>query len=246
VPILLYHHVAVSPVNSRYYVRPDRFEDQLKLLHNWEYSPITTSRLVETITRGSLLPPRPILITFDDGNEDNYTTAFPIMQKYGFTGVLYIVADYVDTPGYMTAAQIKEMAAAGWEVGSHSLTHRDLTQNPDAQRGEIVESRKKLEAMLGVPILTFAYPFGRLDNSAADYAHFAGYIAAMDATGFTADQGMGNLFALQRCEIKGSDNAKSITRFLPWLGDPIFLPTPTATATRIPSRTPIPTWTWNP
>ncbi len=91
VPILLFHHIAVSPVGSRYYVPPETFDSELKLLHDWGYTTITTSKLVQAITQGASLPPRPLLLTFDDGNEDIYTNAFPILQKYGFTGVLYVV-----------------------------------------------------------------------------------------------------------------------------------------------------------
>lgn len=246
VPILLYHHIAVSPIDSRYYVRPDMFDAQLKLLHDWGYTTITTSMLVQAITQGASLPPHPILLTFDDGNEDNYTAAFPIMQKYGFTGVLYIVVEYMNQPSYLTTSQIKEMAAAGWEIGSHSETHHSLLVGEDQQRFEIVQSRTDLESRLGVPILTFAYPFGLEDSAAGDYVHFAGYIAGMGATGFTWDQGKGNLFVLQRCEIKGSENVKSFTRFLPWIGDPSFLPTDTPTPTPTASRTPIPTYTQYP
>lgn len=246
VPILLYHHIAVSPIDSRYYVRPDMFDAQLKLLHDWGYTTITTSMLVQAITQGASLPPHPILLTFDDGNEDNYTAAFPIMQKYGFTGVLYIVVEYMNQPSYLTTSQIKEMAAAGWEIGSHSETHHSLLVSGDQQRFEIVQSRTDLESRLGVPILTFAYPFGLEDSAAGDYVHFAGYIAGMGATGFTWDQGKGNLFVLQRCEIKGSENVKSFTRFLPWIGDPSFLPTDTPTPTPTASRTPIPTYTQYP
>jgi hypothetical protein len=81
VPILLYHHIDISPTNSQYYVSPDKFEEQMKLLRDWEYTTITTEMLVKAIRKGSTLPPRPILVTFDDGNLDNYTIAFPIMQN---------------------------------------------------------------------------------------------------------------------------------------------------------------------
>ncbi len=245
VPILLYHHIAVSPISSRYYVPPDKFETEIKLLHDWGYTPITTTMLVKAITTGASLPPRPILITFDDANEDNYTNAFPIMKKYGFTGVLYLPYDYIGTNGYLTVDQIKEMAAAGWEIGSHTLSHpiNFSTLSPSAMRSEIVDSRKKLAALLGLPILTFAYPFGDAPSSATDYVIFARYIAAMGATGYTADQGTGNLFVLQRCEIKGSDDARSMTRFLPWLGAASFFPTDTPTPTATPTWTPKPTWT---
>ena len=246
IPILLFHHIAVSPIDSRYYVPPDRFEAELKLLHNWGYQTITTSALVNAITTGASLPPRPILLTFDDGNEDNYTNAFPIMKRNGFTGVLYIVVQYMDQPNYLTVPQIQEMAAAGWGVGSHSETHSDLISSPETMRYEIVQSRRDLQDRLEVPILTFAYPFGVEDSAAGDYVHFAGYIAAMGASGYTWVQGKGNLFVLQRCEIKSSDDVRSITRFLPWLGDPSFLPTNTPTPRATPSRTPIPTYTQYP
>jgi peptidoglycan/xylan/chitin deacetylase (PgdA/CDA1 family) len=235
VPILLYHRIAVSDTDSRYYVTPEKFEEQLKLLHDWEYTTITTVQLIQAITQGTKLPPRPMLITFDDGHLDNYTTAFPIMQKYGFTGVLYLVYNYMNTDQYMNDSQVLEMYHAGWEVGSHSINHYDLTKlNDEKKRREIVESRQLLEEQLGVPILTFAYPFGYKDPAVVDYVNFAGYIGAMGASGYTPAQGDWNLYYLQRVEIKGNEDAKTFTRFLPWQGDPAFLPTDTP----VPPSTP--------
>ncbi len=204
VPIILYHRIDISPINSQYYVPPAKFEEEMKLLHDWGYQTISTELLIKAITEGADLPPRPLLITFDDGHLNNYTTAFPIMQKYGFTGVLYIVANYMGVDQYMTADQIKEMAAAGWEVGSHSISHADLTAlDPYRQRYEVVESRTILEEALGVPVRTIAYPFGISSPGVIDYAHFAGYIGGM-SLGYTYDQGVGNLFTMQRRDIKGT------------------------------------------
>lgn len=231
VPILIYHHIDVSPTNNPHFVSPEKFEEQLKLLRDWGYTSISTTLLVQAITEGALLPPRPILLTFDDANQDNYTNAFPLMQKYGFTGVLYLPFYYIGAPGCLTVEQIKEMVAAGWEVGSHSLTHPDLRQIVQSarMRAEIVESRRKLEELLGVPILTFAYPFGSVGNAAIDYVKSAGYIAGMGATGYTAHQWKSILYNLQRIEIRGNEDARTFTRFLPWHGDPSFLPTVTPT-----------------
>jgi peptidoglycan/xylan/chitin deacetylase (PgdA/CDA1 family) len=228
VPILLYHRIDVSSTDSRYYVPPEKFEEQMGLLHNWGYSSITPKTLIEAITEGAKLPPRPFLITFDDGHLDNYSTAFPIMQKYGYTGALYLVVNYIGADGYMDVDQILEMYDAGWEMGSHSTNHFDLT-NLDQQmlRAEVVGSRKSLEKMLGIPIETFAYPFGIQNSSAIDYVRFAGYTGAMGASGYTSAQGKWNLYYLQRVEIKGTEDAKTFTRFLPWQGDPEFLPTDT-------------------
>ena len=103
----------------------------------------------------------------------------------------------------MDAYQIRELYAKGWEVGSHSTSHINLIERTDRQRDEIVDSKQKLESKLGIPILTFAYPFGAYDEDSVHYAHFAGYIAAM-GLGDSAIQGPKNLFYLYRKEINSS------------------------------------------
>jgi peptidoglycan/xylan/chitin deacetylase (PgdA/CDA1 family) len=224
-PILLYHQIAVSQTNSRYYTSPEKFDAQMKLLHDWGYSSITTELLVKAIKEGADLPLHPVLITFDDGDLNVYTAAFPIMQKYGFTGVLYIVGNYVGIPGYMNTDQIKEMAAAGWEVGSHSMSHLDLKSlDEQRQRYEIVMSREILESELGVPVLTFAYPYGISSTGIIDYAQFAGYVAGMSLGNSNNHE---NLFLLQRRDVRGTFELNQFASFLPWQGDPLFLPTVT-------------------
>jgi peptidoglycan/xylan/chitin deacetylase (PgdA/CDA1 family) len=241
VPIILYHRIDVSPINSRYYVPPEKFEAQMKLLHDWGYTSITTTMLIKAITEGAELPLHPFLLTIDDGNLDNYTNAFPIMQKYGFTGALYLVGNYIGAEGYMSVEQVLEMHEAGWEVGSHSLNHLDLTKiGPDGARDEVIRSKKVLEEMLGIPVLTFAYPFGAYNNAAMDSVRAAGYIGAMGASGYTPSQGLWNLYYLQRVEIRGSEDAKTFTRFLPWHGDSAFLPTDTPAPSLTPLQTPRP------
>jgi peptidoglycan/xylan/chitin deacetylase (PgdA/CDA1 family) len=246
VPILLYHRIGVSPVDSQYYVTPEKFEYQMKLLRDWEYTVIPIELLVRAIKEGASLPPRPVIITFDDGDISVYETAFPIMQKYGLTGVAYIVGNYMNTDGYMTAEQIKKLAAAGWEIGSHGRSHRDLTRlDPVIQRVEIVDAREELQEATGASVDTFAYPFGFMGESAGSYVHAAGYVAAM-GLGFTSDQGKSNLFWLQRRDVKGTYDIKQFAGFLPWQGDLAFLPTDTPTPTPTASRTPIPTYTQYP
>jgi len=168
------------------------------------------------------------------------------MQKYGMTGVVYIVANYMNTAGYMSAEQLKELAAAGWEVGSHSMNHRDLRKiELAAQRFEVVESRKVIEEATGLSVDTFAYPFGFIGSNGGEYVHVAKYIAAM-GLGFTNDQGKSNLYWLQRREIQNEYDIKRFITFLPWQGDPVLIPTDTPTPTATSSRTPIPTYTMYP
>jgi len=223
VPILLYHHIGISQSNARYYVSPADFENQMHLLRAWGYQAIPVELLVTAIQQGAELPPKPIILTFDDGGAGTFTYALPIMQKYGFTGTAYIVYNYIGAGNYMSADQIRALYAAGWEIGSHSLSHADLTQRPDRQSDEIVESRRMLRSLLDVPILSFAYPFGAYDEDSVFYAHFAGYIAAMGLAKSSL-QSDKNLFYLYRQEVKDSDDLRAFALLLPWRGDLENLP----------------------
>ena len=223
VPILLYHHIALHQSENIYYVSPDAFERHMYLLHKWGYKSISVELLVNAIKQGAELPPKPIILTFDDGSESIYTNALPIMQKYNFTGTAYIVYNYVGIQNYMNPDQISELYASGWEIGSHSLSHADLTQRSDRQMDEIVESRRKLQSLLGVPILSFSYPFGAYNEDSVYYAHYAGYIAAM-GLGNESLQGNKNLFYLYRQAVKGSGDLRTFALLLPWREDLDNLP----------------------
>ena len=224
VPILLYHHIGFSLKDqSVYYVSPEAFDRQMNLLYQWGYRTISIELLVRAIREGAELPPKPILLTFDDGGESTYTAALPIMQRYHFTGVSYIVYYYVGITNYMNADQIRALYAAGWEIGSHSLSHVDLTLRPDRQEDEIVQSRRQLESMLSVPVLSFAYPFGAHDESSLGYVHLAGYTAAM-GLGNDSLQGTKNLFYLYRQAVGGTDTLQTFAARLPWRQEQIDLP----------------------
>src|SRR5919109_1954588 len=124
VPILLYHHIGFSLKDENiYYVSPATFDEQMSLLYQWGYQTISLELLVRAIKEGALLPPKPVLLTFDDGSETTYTTALPIMQRYKFTGASYIVYNYVGITHHMNIEQIRALYSAGWEIGSHALSH---------------------------------------------------------------------------------------------------------------------------
>ena len=216
VPILLYHHVGYSLRDQTdYYVSPEAFDQQMNLLYRWGYKTISVELLARAINQGAELPPKPILLTFDDGSDTTYTTAQPIMQRYGFTGVSYVVYYTIGLTHYLNVDQIRALHAAGWEIGSHSLSHKDLTIPPYRQEDEIVQSRRMLETRLGVPVLSFAYPFGAYDESSVNYVHFAGYIAAM-GLGKESVQGSKNLFYLYRQPVEGTDDLQAFGALLPW------------------------------
>lgn len=215
-PILLYHHIGKDGENNnRYFVAPDVFEKQMQVLRDKGYTAITIRTLVNTLIYGGDMPERPVVITFDDGNEDIYTTAFPIMQRYGFVGTFYIVANRVGASTFVNADQLKEMVAAGWEIGSHSYSHIDLTINHDTIWHEMANSRIQLEQKLGVTIKSFAYPFGKTDPTVTQKVQDYGYNNAV-GLGIYVEHSWGSLYYLSREEVRASYDMDAFAALLPW------------------------------
>ena len=215
VPILLYHHIGISLKGSSYYISREEFDKQMALLYAWGYKTIKVEQLVEAINHGAQLPVKPIILTFDDGGETVYTDALPIMQPYGFTGTDYIVYNYIGAGLFMDRDQIRGLHEAGWEIGSHSVSHIELPTRPGKQMDEIVSSRWRLESYLDMPIRSFAYPFGAYDKDSLYFVHYAGYIAAM-GLGDESVQGKENLFYLYRQSITAETSLGSFAQLLPW------------------------------
>jgi len=215
---LLYHHVANIEQPNRYYVSNDTFDEQMRVLHDWGYTAIPITTLLNAVTLGGPLPQRPVVITFDDGNPDIYQNAFPIMQKYGYIGTFYIIS-HLGAKDCVTADQLKEMAAAGWEIGSHRMTHIDLTQNHASLAMEVSSSRTMLEKALNVPVNTFAYPFGLIAPTVAGRVQDYGYLAAV-GLGTSITHTMATLYYLNREEVRSSDDIKAFEALLPWQGPP--------------------------
>jgi peptidoglycan/xylan/chitin deacetylase (PgdA/CDA1 family) len=215
-PILLYHHIA-EPVRGaeRYYISAATFEQQIKSLHDWGYTSIKLSTLATVLTQGGDLPPRPMVISFDDGNLDVYQNAFPILKKYGFTGTLFIVANRLASKNFMNSQQLKEMVAAGWEIGSHGMTHADLKANPGLLPTEAEKSRTTLTEALQTPVNVFAYPYGLSNILIQEKMSGYGYLAAVGLGGvYRHDPKF--VFNLSRIEIQNSFDLAKFTSLLPW------------------------------
>ena len=218
VPILLYHSIPNNSAPSeRYSVSVARFDKQMKLLKDYGYSTITIQQLVNHIKSGHVLPARPIVISFDDGYENIFDNAFPIMERYGFTGTVYIVANRLRSDGFLDQGQLKEMVTSGWEVGSHGMTHTELTQNHDLVRTEILQSRLDLNDALGIKVFSFAYPFGSSDWYISSKVFDYGYASAV-GVGNLSQHSFGTIYNMSRREIEGDFTLEEFEALLPWSG----------------------------
>ncbi len=218
IPILMYHKVNPDPTVGGYGLRvtPRTFEKEMRYLKTSGFHTVSLLDLADHFNRDTLLPARPVVITFDDGYLDNYTYAFPIIKKYGMTATIFVVADTVggiNSFDYYAHRQplnhmagwgeLREMARAGITIGSHTLTHPHLAElSPDIARQEIAGSRKKLEQGLGRKVEVFCYPYGSYNSLTARLVQESGYAAAV-----TTRQGLGRkedgLFTLRRIRIRG-------------------------------------------
>ena len=214
-PIAMYHSVLpdASPEN-RLVVSPATFEKQMAFLKKHRYSVLWLEDAAELMAgRRSRLPARAVVLTFDDGNLDNYTYAFPILKKYGLPATIFIPVDFIGQPGKLTWEQIKEMQASGLvRFGSHSLSHCFLERLTDQEQlaAEVRGSKKAIEEMLGVEVATFSYPCGRLNDAVRGMVEQAGYRAAV-VTNPGKKMPDNDRFALKRLRI--SENASNMFIF---------------------------------
>ncbi|MGY3089781.1 peptidoglycan/xylan/chitin deacetylase (PgdA/CDA1 family)/glycosyltransferase involved in cell wall biosynthesis [Hymenobacter sp. UYAg731] len=236
VPVLMYHKIPDAPLATRHqiYVTKENFEKHLAYFKKQKLTPITFADYLK-YANGELsladFPLRPIILTFDDGYTDNYTNLLPLMQQYGYRGVLYLLGDAdirynqwdadfdPDEPRseIMDLAQKRAFVAAGWEIGAHTMSHPRLTTLPlpDAA-AEIQRSKTALEAALQTEIVSFAYPYGDLNEAVKAAVREAGFAlgVATDTGGMTIEADRMQVF---RVNMFPNESASSLfKKTSPW------------------------------
>lgn len=188
IPILMYHYIGSIPLDQKnnafrkdLTVSKDSFEAQLKWLKEKGFTAIYFTNLLRFLNaeKEISLPKKPVVLSFDDGYEDAYTEAFPVLKKYGFRGAFAIITGKIGQEGYLTWEQILEMKKAGMEFLSHSVSHMDLRTLSNKTLGEeLTQSKKILEEKLSAPIIGFVYPAGKYNQRIIEAVKKAGYKAA--------------------------------------------------------------------
>jgi peptidoglycan/xylan/chitin deacetylase (PgdA/CDA1 family) len=217
----MYHHVGDLPpdadaIRRSLTVTQENFQAQMKFLSDQGYTTLKIAELVALLRSGAALPDKPIVLTFDDGYDDNYTNVFPTLKDFGFDGTFFVIGAPTDygSPGYLRWEQILEMYQNGMEFGAHSLTHRyNLgSARPATQDVEIQQTHKLMVDHLPDWTPIFSYPSGSYNQYTLDSLAKLGYIAAVTTRQGTLQSSTAPL-ELRRIRVRGE---WGMPQFLYW------------------------------
>jgi peptidoglycan/xylan/chitin deacetylase (PgdA/CDA1 family) len=208
----MYHVVSAAPVGVSIpdlYVRPSDFAGEMDWLAAHRYHVVTLQRVYDSWTRGTRLPRRPVVVSFDDGYLSQYTEAFPVLRAHHWPGVLNLEVNFLQPVGGLRPWRVRRLIAAGWEVDAHTLTHPDLTRLDRAQLWHEVDgSRIAIRREFHVPVDFFCYPAGRYNAHVIAAVKLAGFLGAT-----TTNYGLARptqLYTLARVRISGSDGVRGL------------------------------------
>lgn len=220
VPILMYHSIgSLSPsptsLERDLTVSPANFEQQLIYLKEKKYQTILMEDLFQTIYYNKKLPPKPIILTFDDGYDNHYYNVYPLLKKYKFKGSFYIITSLVNQPGRINQQQIKELADNGMEIGSHSVSHPDFSHlNEQEINNELHYSKLLLEKIINKKIYFFCYPSGKYNNHSFPILKKEGYLLALTTNSGTLISS-DHPFEVPRLRITGDESLENFKKLLP-------------------------------
>jgi peptidoglycan/xylan/chitin deacetylase (PgdA/CDA1 family) len=171
VPILMYHYVEPWPNNASLVrrgltVRPENFAAQMQYLHDNGFETVGLTEVLLALTRDTPLPPKPIVITFDDGYAGLMANALPVLQQYHYTATVFVITEFMDfnRPEYLSWDDAKKLRAAGWEIEPHTKSHEELNgKSRDLQIYQMLGAMQTIEANLGYMPRFFCYPAGKYD-----------------------------------------------------------------------------------
>ena len=223
VPILMYHRIGqIYPrdpaITDALTVATSVFAAQMHWLRRSGFHAITQAQLFAALEDGATLPRRPVLITFDDGYRDVLWNASPILAHLHMPATAYVITGRVGgrDPSFLTWPELQLLEQRGFDIGSHTVHHLELTLLPPPQAWyELRTSRIALERHLGHPVQWFAYPAGRENHAVAQLVHHAGYVLAV--TTMPGDvQAANDPFRLHRLEILHNTGVRGLAALLAW------------------------------
>ncbi len=214
VPILMYHVVNDPPAGAPYpdlYVPRAELRDQMQALKRAGYTAVTLQEAWDSWHAHGPLPAKPVVVSFDDGYHSHVANALPVLRALGWPGVLNLELKNIRSDYGLTAPQVKQLIAAGWELDSHTIDHPDLTTVDAATlKHEVADSRAELKRRFGVPVNFFCYPAGRYDAAAIAAVRAAGYLAATTTEPGLAQPDEADRFTLHRVRVNNGVSGSAL------------------------------------
>jgi peptidoglycan/xylan/chitin deacetylase (PgdA/CDA1 family) len=159
-----------------YTVTPQAFAEQMKTLSDSGYQTVLPDQLYDYLIYGAALPPKPIMISFDDTDAEQYSIGATEMNKYGFKGVYFVMTISINRPRYMKETEIRNLSDSGHSISSHTWDHHMVTKYTGADwDSQFVKPKLRLEKITGKPVEYFAYPFGLWNREAITELKSRGY-----------------------------------------------------------------------
>ncbi len=210
VPILMYHHVGIPSAKWRLNTVTEKsFEYQMNFMKRHGFQVISFDALITGMKQGQEFARNTVVLQFDDGYEDNYKYAFPILKKYGFPAMVFLISDRISTPNFLTWDEIKEMEGYNFMAGAHTRHHTYLPSlSRSKAQDEIAGSKKMIEDHLGHSINYFCYPSGGFTQDIKFLVKEAGYKAAV-TTNRGKDRFNIDLYELKRIHMNTTDDKYS-------------------------------------
>lgn len=215
IPILMYHAIHVmdpsETASANLIVAPDVFESHIKALVDQGYYFLTPEEAYKTLTENSLPSQKVVWITFDDGNADFYTQAYPILKKYGVKATNHIITGFIQEgrTSNLTIEQMKEMKENGISFQSHTVNHPDLsTSDHQTQNTELQDSKTFLDQALNQDTITIAYPAGRYNQETLQLSQNYYQLATTTNEGLASIED--GLLSLDRIRILPSTTADNL------------------------------------
>ncbi len=176
-PILAYHCVSRESRDDTPTVSEVTFTRQMEILRR-DWNPIPLGQLVECLEQGQAIPPRAVVVTFDDGTQDTYQIAFPVLRRYRIPATVFVITGNIDRLGFLTTGQLQEMSRGGVALGSHTCHHAYLPElSPAAVGEELIRSKQHLES-LGLRAEFLSFPAGGFSAAILQAVQAAGYRAS--------------------------------------------------------------------
>lgn len=214
IPALCYHNINInSTKEDPLWIGETAFNEQMKALHDSGYHTILPDQLYQYLTTGATLPTKPILLSFDDSHEGHFSTARPILNKYGFKGVFFIMTVCIGKKNYLTASQIKNLSDSGHVIGCHTYDHPVITTLKGNEWEKQIDTPKlELEKITGKRVEYFAYPYGVWNESAIIELKYRGMKSAFQLTDKESEKEP--LFTIRRLMVSGNWSGAELQRHM--------------------------------